>query len=76
MGGSAGGSVAFAVSDRLVRNGKRGILSGIVGMNSITCHYDNRPAKYKDMHNSYTEFATGAPLIDLHCMQIAFGKSP
>ncbi len=72
IGGSAGGGIALSVTDRLVREGKRDIIQGAVAMNPITCHWSNPPEKYKEMYKSYDEFATGAPVIDLHCMRMSF----
>lgn len=74
IGGSAGGGLALAVTDKLVRNGQRHLIQGTVAMNPITSHMDNPPAKYKHLYKSYTENAVDVPLIDRHCMDVAFGE--
>jgi hypothetical protein len=62
------------VTDKIIREGKRDIINGVVAINPITCHFDNAPAKYKDIYTSYTEHRTGAPFIDIRCLEAAFGS--
>ncbi|KAL2007819.1 hypothetical protein VTN00DRAFT_7801 [Thermoascus crustaceus] len=73
IGGSAGGGIALAVTDKLIRNGKRHLVHGTVAMNPITTHMDNPPEKYKYIYTSYTEYAANnAAVIDRHCMDVSF----
>jgi hypothetical protein len=63
------------VTDKIVREGKRDIIHGVVAVNPITCHFDNPVEKYRDIYTSYTEYRTGAPFIDISCLEVAFGAS-
>lgn len=74
IGGSAGGALALAVADKLIRNGHGELLRGIVVMNPITAHMDNPPAIYKDIYQSYTQNGINVPVIDRHCMEVFFSK--
>jgi versiconal hemiacetal acetate esterase len=76
IGGSAGGGIALSVTEKLIRNGKRSLVQGVVALNPITTHVDNPPAKYKDIYKSYSENATNVPLVDRHCMDVSFGELP
>jgi hypothetical protein len=49
------------------------IIRGIVAINPISCHFDNPPTKYKDIYTSCTEYRTGAPFIDIRCLEAVFG---
>jgi versiconal hemiacetal acetate esterase len=59
-GGSAGGSLAIALTYRLVQEGRKGEVAGLVAMNSITVHPEAVPEEYKHLSNSYVE--NGGPL--------------
>ncbi|RDW77594.1 lipase [Coleophoma cylindrospora] len=74
IGGSAGAGIALAVAEKLIRNGKRNLVKGVIAMNPITAHFSNPPAKYKHIYKSYGE-NTMVPLIDKHCMDISFESS-
>lgn len=75
IGGSAGGGIALAVTDKLIRNGKRHLVQGTGVLNPITTHMDNPPERYRGMYTSYTEYAANnnAAVIDRHCMDVSFG---
>ncbi|KAL3418248.1 lipase 2 [Phlyctema vagabunda] len=75
VGGSAGGGLALSVADKLIREGRRDLIKGVVALNPITTHFDNPPEKYKDIYTSCVENATGVPIIDLHCMNVSYESS-
>jgi len=70
VGGSAGGSLALGVANRLVKDSsKRDMIKGVAAIVPATLHYDNVPEEYKQLYKAYEENATDVPIIDKKSMQ-------
>ena len=73
-GGSAGGGLAFSIAEKMIANGKRDCIQGIVALVPVTLHYSNIPDEFKSMYTSYVENEVGSPIIDKQTMTTFFGK--
>jgi versiconal hemiacetal acetate esterase len=73
VGTSAGGGIALAVANHLIKAGKRSSIKGIAAFVPVTVHPSyGVPSKYKEKYTSYKENATGVPLIDAGTMDTFF----
>ncbi|CZS89361.1 related to Putative sterigmatocystin biosynthesis lipase/esterase STCI [Rhynchosporium agropyri] len=72
IGASAGGGLALSVADELIKAGSGSQISGIVAMVPVTAHPDSVPSAYKSQYTSYTENASGVPIIDAGTMKTFF----
>ena len=71
-GGSAGGGLALAVADNLIKGGKRDHIQGVVCMTPVAAHPDSVPAEYKHLYKAFTENARGVPIIDGESVEVFF----
>lgn len=73
VGTSAGGAIALAVANHLIKVGMRTSIKGIAAFAPVTVHpLYGVPPKYKERYTSYKENATGVPLIDASTMDTFF----
>jgi acetyl esterase/lipase len=63
MGGSAGGGLAVSVVHKLIRNGHRDRISGLVPLASTNLQRTAVPAKYQHLHTSMIENSGEIPFV-------------
>lgn len=69
IGGSAGGGLALAIANQVVRDPTlKPSLKGIIAMVPTTTHFDNVPSKYESHYTAYKDNAKDAPVIDKDSM--------
>lgn len=73
VGSSAGGGIALAVANHLIKSGKRSTIKGIAAFVPVTVHPSHGvPKEYASKYTSYEENKSGVPLIDADTMQTFF----
>lgn len=63
MGGSAGGGLAVSVVHKLIQNGYRDRICGLVPLASTNMHRSAVPAEYQHLHTSMTENSGEIPFV-------------
>jgi versiconal hemiacetal acetate esterase len=73
VGSSAGGGIALAVKNKLIKIGHCARIKGIVvALIPVAVHPDNVPSGYESIYTSYVENETDIPLIDSGTMRTFF----
>ncbi|KAI9661317.1 MAG: hypothetical protein M1821_009644 [Bathelium mastoideum] len=73
-GSSLGGGVAVGAALKLIDNGKRERVKGVVALAPAMLHPENVPEKFKSMFNAYEETWKGAPLQDGESMVLFYSR--
>ncbi|KAL9110881.1 MAG: hypothetical protein Q9227_004681 [Pyrenula ochraceoflavens] len=73
IGGSAGGGIAFATVNALIKAGQKDKVQGVVAFNPIAAHPQGVPAGFESMYTAWEENAE-VPFITKYSLELAFGK--
>ncbi|KFY93140.1 hypothetical protein V500_03885, partial [Pseudogymnoascus sp. VKM F-4518 (FW-2643)] len=68
-GGSAGGGLSFGIAERLIADGKRSQIAGIVAMVPATLHHSNIPEEYVSSYTAINGNVEDTPVINRKTME-------
>lgn len=74
IGGSAGGGLALAVACKLIDQGRRDALKGVVALNPVTVHPNVALQNYTGRHTSYEECGVGMPVVERKTLEVMFSE--
>lgn len=75
-GGSAGGGLSFGIAERLIADGKRSQISGIVAMVPATLHHSNIPEEYVSAYTAINGNVEDTPVINRKTMETFYRELP
>lgn len=76
LGGSAGGALSFGIAERLIADGKRSQISGIVALVPATLHPSNIPEEYVSAYTATNDNVEDTPVINRKTMKTFYRKLP
>lgn len=75
-GGSAGGGLSFGIAERLIADGKRSQISGIVAMVPATLHHSNVPEEHVSAYTAINGNDEDTPVINRKTMETFYRELP
>lgn len=75
-GGSAGGALSFGIAERLIADGKRSQISGIVALVPATLHHSKVPDEYVSAYTATNENVEDTPVINRKTMETFYSELP
>jgi hypothetical protein len=64
----------LSIAERLISDGKRSQIAGIVALVPTTLHHSHVPAEYASAYTSMSENAKDVPIIDKESMETFYGE--
>lgn len=75
-GGSAGGALSFSIAERLIADGKRSQISGIVALVPVTLHHSNVPQEHVSTYTAANVNVENTAVINKKTMETFYRELP
>lgn len=75
-GGSAGGTLSFSIAERLIADGKRSQISGIVALVPATIHHSNVPEEHVSTYTAANGNVENTAVINKKTMETFYREIP
>lgn len=75
-GGSAGGALSFGIAERLIADGKRSQISGIVALVPATLHHSNVPEEHVSTYTAANGNVDNTAVINKKTMETFYREVP